>query len=75
MVARVAFKDSPKSYDYYTDLPLRTGDLVVVPAGDWFAVVRVRRMLEDSEKAARWVIQRLDLKAFEDREQAMEMFA
>lgn len=67
-VVSVAFDSGPKLYDYYTDLPLHVGDLVVVPAGSFaYAVVRVRRVKERSDKATKLVIQRVDIEAYRER--------
>ena len=72
-VVSVVFSNGPKPYDYFTDMKLKAGDLVVVPAGDFFAVTTVLRMKEKSEKATAWVIQKVDLTAYRNR-LAEEMF-
>ena len=69
MVVSVSFPDSPKKYDYLTDLSdLKRGDLVVVPTGSprqrRFAVVQVVDMKAESEKADKWVVQRVDEEDF-----------
>ena len=67
-VVSVAFDSGPKLYDYYTDLPLHVGDLVVVPArSSAYAVVCVRRVKEKSDKATKLVIQRVDIEEYRER--------
>lgn len=72
MVVSVAFPDSPKKYDYLTDLSdLKRGDLVVVPTGSphqrRFAVVPVVGFKDESDKADKWVVQRVDIKGWQQR--------
>ena len=68
MVVRVAFRNSPMLYDYLCDLPVRKGDLVVVPTGPApfreFAVVRVVEIVEHSRKATSWAAQKVDVEGF-----------
>ena len=66
-VVSVAFSDSPKLYDYFTDLPLNVGDLVVVPAGKKYSVVTVKRFKENSVRAENYVVQRVDLEGYKER--------
>lgn len=72
-VVSVTFSNGPKPYDYFTDMEPKAGDLVVVPAGDFFAVATVLKIKEKSEKATAWVIQKVDLTAYRNR-LAEEMF-
>lgn len=72
MVVSVSFPDSPKKYDYLTDLSdLKRGDLVVVPTGPprqrRFAVVPVVGIKQESEKADKWVVQRVDIDGWQQR--------
>lgn len=73
-VVRVAFKDSPKLYDYFTDLQLNVGDLVVVPAGSFYSVVTVKQIKDSSLRAEKFVVQKVDLKSYHDN-MAELMFA
>ena len=80
MVVGVIFRGTPyKIYDYLTDLPLETGDLVVVPTGPlvkgnmaafnerFITIARVVRVKAHSEKAFAWVIQKVDSTTFRAR--------
>ena len=75
MIASVSFGDGPKLYDYFTDLKLRPGDLVVVPAGDFFSVARVMKLREESTRAEKWVAQKVDLTHYKALLAMEEMFA
>lgn len=66
-VVSVAFNNGPKLYDYFTDLPLKVGDLVVVPAGAFYSVVTVKKVKVTSRKAEKFVVQRVDLEAYNNR--------
>ncbi len=66
-VASVVFQNSPKLYDYFTDLPLKAGDLAVVPAGAGLAVVKVKKVKDASDKAKKLVIQKVDLEGYQER--------
>lgn len=68
-VVSVAFHNGgPRRYDYFTDIPLNVGDLVVVPAGSFYSVVTVKGIKEKSSRAEKWVVQRVDLQAYEERQ-------
>jgi ribosomal protein L24 len=75
MVVRVAFRNSPMLYDYLCDLPIKKGDLVVVPTGPApfreFAVVKVMEVVEHSQKATSWVAQKVDVVGFNRRMKAI----
>ena len=79
MVVSVVFRDSPKKYDYLTDIDLRKGELVVVPVGSpdagAFSVVRVAEVKESSPKATAWVVQRVNLANWRRRMQEQEIEA
>lgn len=66
-VVSVVFQNSPKLYDYFTDLPLKAGDLAVVPAGSGLAVVQVKKLKAGSDKAKKLVIQKVDLEGYKER--------
>lgn len=66
-VVSVVFQNGPKTYDYFTDLPLKAGDLAVVPAGSGLAVVKVKRLKDKSEKAEKFVIQKVDIESYRER--------
>ena len=79
MVISVVFRNTPKIYDYYCDLPVKKGDLVVVPTGSFpfrdFAVVTVVNIKEDSPNAKLWVAQKVEVKAFNSHYEEKEMLA
>ena len=66
-VVSVAFQNGPKTYDYFTDLSLKTGDYVVVPAGSLFSVAIVKKLKETSQRAEKWVVQKVDIKGYHER--------
>lgn len=70
MVVSVVFRNTPKEYDYLCNLPVKKGDLVVVPTGSApfkdFAVVKVVRVKESSSKAKLWVAQKVDVEGFNE---------
>lgn len=66
-VVSVVFQKSPKTYDYFTDLPLKIGDYVVVPAGSLFLVAIVKKFKETSQKAESWIVQKVDIKGYRER--------
>lgn len=70
------FPNSSKPYDFFTVLNLKRGDKVVVNTVHGLAIATVDRMLSRSSKANNWVIQRVDIEAFEqfktDFKQAMK---
>lgn len=76
MVVRVAFRNSPMLYDYLCDLPVKKGDLVVVPTGPApfreFAVVKVMEVVEYSKKATSWVAQKVDVMGFNRKMKAIK---
>lgn len=68
MVVRISFKGNlVKLYDYLTDLDLKAGEPVVVPTGSGFSVGRVEKILESSNKATAWVVQRVDIAGHKER--------
>lgn len=80
MVVGVRFKNNRyKIYDYFTDLPLKFGDLVVVPVDalargnlafldtEYITVAQVVAVKDSSTKASAWVIQKIDTAAFVKR--------
>ena len=64
---RVQFRNSPNIYDYLSDIELHEGDFAVVPASPGFAVVRVVKVVEHSERATAWVVQRVDVEGYQQR--------
>lgn len=65
---QVIFKGNfEKLYDYITDLDLRKGEPVVVPTGSTFSVATVVNVIDKSEKAVSWVVQKVDVEAHEAR--------
>lgn len=70
-VVSVSFNDNPKTYDYFTDLPLKIGDLVVVPAGSFYSVVTVKKVKDESIRATKFVVQKIDLRDFRQRMERM----
>lgn len=69
--AIVKFYGNETEYTYLTDFDLSPGDLVVVPANSYYQVVKVveTRGLTPGQrsKATKWVVQRLDITAHEQR--------
>jgi hypothetical protein len=68
MVVQVSFSGNlAKLYDYFTDINLKAGEPVVVQTGSSFAVGKVVRLLERSEKATAWVVQKVDVEGHKKR--------
>lgn len=68
MVVQVSFKGNlVKLYDYLTDLDLQVGEPVVVPTGSSYSVGKVKNILDSSNKATAWVVQRVDVIGHEHR--------
>lgn len=62
MIVQVSFKGNlAKLYDYKTDLDLEKGEPVVVPTGSTFSIGIVERIIETSNRATSWVVQRVDV--------------
>lgn len=68
-VARVMFMNSPRLYDYFVDFPCKEKDFLVVPAGDKFAVVRVKDFLSPGEagSATKFALQKIDMHSYIER--------
>lgn len=64
---RVQFRNSPNIYDYLSDIELHEGDFAVVPAIPGFAVVQVVKVVEHSERATAWIVQRVDVDGYKER--------
>jgi hypothetical protein len=65
---------SGKQYAFWTDLELQAGDLVVVDSTMGYGVAVVMENIEFSDKANRWVVQKVDLEAHVKRiERAEQM--
>lgn len=58
-------------YSYKTDIEnLKEGDVVVVQACNTYSIANFTRYSEskeDIEKATKWVVQKVDVEAFEDK--------
>lgn len=75
MVAQVSFlKDyGPKKlYDYFTEVDVNVGELVVVPAGSSYSLAKVEKVKEQSAKASLYVIQVVDKKAIKRAKELAE---
>lgn len=60
--------ESPKLYDYYTDMEyLVKGDLVVVDTQYGYNCASVEGYIEQSDKAGKWIVARVDLTAHQER--------
>lgn len=66
-IAVVKFPNNFKKYDFRTDIPLSIGDKVVVDTAMGAQIGTVQGFKDKSEIAHKWVIQKLDLDAHEDR--------
>ena len=75
MVAQVSFlKDyGPKKlYDYFTEVDVKAGELVVVPAGSSYTLAKVEKIRERSDTAKLYIIQVVDKKAIKRAEELAE---
>ena len=75
MVAQVSFlKDyGPKKlYDYFTEVDVKAGELVVVPAGSSYTLAKVEKIRERSDRAKLYIIQVVDKKAIKRAEELAE---
>ena len=75
MVAQVSFlKDyGPKKlYDYFTEVDVKAGELVVVPAGSSYSLAEVEKVKEKSTKARLYVVQVVDKKAIKRAKELAE---
>jgi hypothetical protein len=54
-------------YDFFTDLELKKGDLVVVDTKNGYVLARVLRYKESSKLAKKWVVDRVNTKAHNER--------
>lgn len=68
-----AFDSDPKEYYYFTDLDdLEKGDNAVVDSGPGLGIVEIRGFVHNSEKARRWIVQKIDLVAHRERQKKQE---
>ena len=75
MVAQVSFlRDyGPKKlYDYFTEVDVKAGELVVVPAGSSYTLAKVEKIRERSDTAKLYIIQVVDKKAIKRAEELAE---
>jgi ADP-ribose pyrophosphatase YjhB (NUDIX family) len=80
-IVSVSFYGDARTYDYFTqDMALREGDKVVVDGAGKIQVAEVREVYEfngKDSKARKWVIQKVDFAAYEERldkmKQALEI--
>lgn len=75
MVAQVSFlRDyGPKKlYDYFTEVDVKAGELVVVPAGSSYTLAKVEKIRERSDRAKLYIIQVVDKKAIKRAEELAE---
>lgn len=76
MVVRISFKGNlAKLYDYFTDLNVKVGEPVVVPTGSTFSIGKVEKILQGSNKATAWVVQRVDVEGHKRRMEERELDA
>ena len=75
MVAQVSFlKDyGPKKlYDYFTEVDVKAGELVVVPAGSSYSLAKVEKIRERSDRAKLYIVQVVDKKAIKRAKELAE---
>ena len=56
-----------KTYDFFTDLELKVGDVVVVDTQNGLQVAEVVDVDVDSSKATKWVVDKVDMEAHKAR--------
>lgn len=67
-IAVVEFESGYKSYEFKTDIEdLHVGDYVVVDTSSGINVARVVEIKDYSNKATKWVIQKLDMTKHQER--------
>ena len=72
-IARVSFNGNQEvHYDFLTDLRLKPGDIVVCDiTGKIPATARVTAIVDKSDKATKWVIQKVDMTKFKKKRAAV----
>lgn len=67
-VATVRYDDFGQMYDFLTDIEdLKKGDQVVVESSRGLGIATVQAIKNHSAKATKWVVQRVDLEAHNER--------
>jgi hypothetical protein len=54
-------------YDFFCDMRLRIGDPVVCDTARGFSIGRVEGFVEESDKAEKWIVQKVDIKGHQER--------
>lgn len=75
MVAQVSFLKGygpKKLYDYFTEVDVKAGELVVVPAGSSYSLAKVEKVKEQSAKAKLYIVQVVDKKAIKRAKELAE---
>jgi len=73
-IARVSFNGNQEAhYDFLTDLRLKPGDIVVCDiTGKMPAIARVAAVVDKSDKATKWIIQKVDMAKFKKKLAAVQ---
>jgi len=66
-IVQVHFKDNVTLFDFFTDLELQQGDIVVCDTKLGYKVATVQGTIATSTKAYKWVVCKIDVSRHEDR--------
>lgn len=71
-IVGVEFEDYNKVYLYKSYIDVNVGDIVVVETRDTYSIATVVSVGGDSNKATKYVVSKLDIKAHEEKKEKVE---